>query len=164
MVGVVWGNPDGGTAFVPIGPVKQLIERVTAKRIANKPPVAPLESLPAFPSPQPLAPSPSLCDCNNRLARIEQQLTTLQKQYISPSAPAISPPASVPPAPASSATLSLVTLVAGALGVSTPIGVAIVVAGTLLRMKLRNRERGPGGPRTPTFPYATTPVDHEQAA
>jgi hypothetical protein len=168
LVGVVWGNPDGGTAFVPIEPVKRLIDRVKAKHIANKPPTTPLESLPQLPTPNfptPNSTSPSTCDCDTRLARIEQQLTKLQKQNISPSAPATSPPASVPPAPASSATLSLVTLVAGALGVSTPIGLAIVVAGALLRTKMRNRERGPGGPRDQTFhesTAATTP--REQAA
>ncbi|WP_442484006.1 S1 family peptidase [Aeoliella sp. SH292] len=166
LVGVVWGNPDGGTAFVPIGPVKQLIERVNSQHLTQKPPtLTPLERLPVFPSPQPQAPSPQACDCDTRLARIEQQLTTLQKQNISPSAPATSPPASVPPAPASSATLGLVTLVAGALGVSTPIGLAIVVAGALLRTKLKKRERGPGGPRDQTFHESTATTTHpEQAA
>lgn len=146
LVGVVWGNPDGGTALVPIGPVRRLIARV-ATRQPIPPPQQPsgFTQPRTFPTPPPRAiPTDRrrACDCEQQWLRLEQRLASLHQ----PPAP------TTPPTPAESPALGWLQIAAAALGVSGPIGAAIVAAGVLMRARSARHERGSGGPRSSDFP------------
>ncbi len=140
LVGVVWGNPNGGTAFVPIGPVRALLERAQRSRIRKN-----SDQERKLPIIQPSSSDEGCeraCDCDARLERIEAQLTQLAN--LKPIAPS-------PPPQIATPAVGWLHLAAAALGVSTPLGVAILAAGFLVRVR-RPRRRGLGGPRTESFP------------
>lgn len=139
LVGVVWGNPSGGTALVPIGPVRALVERYQRSGIRENS-NQPQRRLVTKPSSSDEG-GDRVCDCDERLARIEQQLKELT--HSQPSLPSPAPRVVTPEG-------DWLKLAAAALGVSTPLGVAIVAAGFLVRVR-RTRRRGLGGPRTETF-------------
>lgn len=151
LVGVVWGNPNGGTALVRIGPVQRLINRVVHRETVTDPARNPLPSNRPSDAPVPGQEPPVRCfpagDCEERLQAIEQQLTEL-----SPRQP-VTPPPAMP--------LDWLQLAAAALGISGPIGAAIVAVGWLLGSQ---RERGAGGPRDEDFRRRTASrfvPDHE---
>lgn len=146
LVGVIWGAPRGQTAFVPVDFVRRLIARVKSTSpvsIVQRPSLV-------EPPPRSNRDTPaSGCDCDARFAQIEQRL-----QSQTPEGPAIRPgksPSLVRPA------ISWGKLLAGALGISGPVGVGIALAGLFVSRKWRRQrdlghsERGPGGPRNQRF-------------
>ena len=136
LVGVVWGNPNGGTAFVRIGPVRRLIERACGARRVERntiPEVQPSSSDEGY-SPDFPVPIPRPCDCDERWRQLELRLESLNEHRPSPSS-----------------NLDWLKIVAPAIGISGPIGVAIVVAGVLLRGRRMLNQRGTGGPRDDGF-------------
>lgn len=156
LVGVLWGNPQGGTAFVPIGPVRALLERVlNPRRTEPNPPNTPA---PNTPQPQPTnAPptgSPRTSPVNEnskpegsgssrdayeqRLKEIERQLAEFDH----------TDHARTPP----HRSIDWLGVAAAALGVSTPLSVAILVAGFVVRTRRPSNPRGQRGPRDQPFP------------
>ncbi len=134
LVGVVWGSPAGGTAFVPIGPVRRLIDRA-CRRWTRQSSVPPRQSTPkSGDSGCQDSPTPQPCDCHDRWDRLQQQIAQLQSRQ--------------PASPPNVFAFDWLKLAAAALGFSGPIGVAIVAAGWLLGAR---RQRGVGGPRDDGF-------------
>lgn len=142
LVGVVWGNPDGGTALVPIGPVKRLIERVRHDRSRESSPVPGQSAPESDDSHDQPAPGLAACDCEERWRQLESRREEFDRRQ--------------PPQPDPKGPFDWLTIAAAATGFSGPIGVAIFAAGLLLRGRARHSQRttearGPGGPRNETF-------------
>jgi hypothetical protein len=134
LVGVVWGNPRGGTAFVPARFVRALIDRALIGRArhwdgrhSRNFTTPPTERWPHDTR------RAGACDCDERWRQIESELEKLS---------------AYPTSPSTIAEFNWLQVAAAALGVSGPIGVAIVAAGWLLGVR---RERGKGGPRDDGF-------------
>ncbi len=125
LVGVVWGNPNGGTAFIRIGPVRRLIEGVCRSHQRATPP-----------SSRPSTPNRQSCDCDERWRQLESRLNTLTEQR---------------PSPLQLPGMDWIKILGPALSLGGPIGVAIVAAGWLLRGRITRSERGRGGPRDNRF-------------
>ncbi|QDU54311.1 S1 family peptidase [Aeoliella mucimassa] len=178
LVGVVWGNPDGGTAFVPVTCVRALIDRVQNRAIPapafpKNQPLAPRmdpgptdrspATTPATDTPSPVAPQRicESCDCDERWEQLQQQLDRLeQRQLPQPQqSPASELPArELPTREQPEERTSLLTeipwlqIIAAGMGVTSPIGLAMVGLGWMLRLKRSHEVRGAGGPRDDDFP------------
>lgn len=153
LVGVVWGAPNGGTALVPVGPLRRLIAGLHTRHTTPPTP-------PTFPSSPPATtPSncPPPCDCQERWARLEQRLEALTPAQRNPEPGNQARRLPTPDIPVhdrrttQSDAVNWLQVAAAAAGVSGPIGVAIVAAGLLIRIRSARSERGLGGPRSGDF-------------
>ncbi len=177
LVGVIWGNPAAQTAFVRIGPIRRLLGRIRGvpgrnpqqlQRFPSAPPAPRRSSRPALPA----SPHPSRlpCDCEERWAaldrRLEQWKATIERPTRPPQRPR--PPIERPTPSGSSGVvkgLSWGKIVAGALGVSGPIGLGIAIAGGLVGWRRKQRKqprRGAGGPRGAPFQGEPSRSTHRQ--
>lgn len=148
LVGVVWGAPQGQTAFVSVELVRKLIARVQGANSPATPPAVVVDSV-DVPRPGPEKQARCDCDCEAQLQSLQQQLRRQQPQP--------NPPPAVPPRPAVPSALGWGKLIAAVLGVSGPVGVGIALAGLFVGRRVRgNRiqphdDRGAGGPREQRF-------------
>lgn len=113
LVGVVWGNPQGGTAFIPIGPVRSLINRVIGRPDAIITPPSPAS--PQFPR-KPTEPPPTTNPTPPENTDSVLPIGLLDK-------------------------LTLGKILAGSLGLSTPVAIAAVAVGALFRRRLQKNRR-----------------------
>ena len=176
LVGVVWGNPNGGTAFVPVTCVRRLLDRVLVEEPATPAPTLTLPQRGRGPeNPPPLGEGrvgegargesesepppttqpavPTSCDCEQHWQQIERQLAELAQQQREQ--PVATPQPTLPATTDLLGEIPWFKLVATLLGASSPIGVAIVAAGWLLRRKHSQATRGSGGPRAEDFRDST---------
>ena len=154
LVGVIWGNPQGQTAFVRIGPLRRMLDRLI-RRLSGRHRLQQQETQqqgtqpPSFPVP---SAQPDRCDCEERWAALQAQLDErLDARLPLPTLPlptqlppTLPPPTSNPPGESLqrlASGWSWGKLLATSLGVSGPIGLGIAVAGGLLGVR-RSRRKG----------------------
>jgi len=164
LVGVVWGAPQGQTAFVPVELVRRLIARVRAVSPSRSEPHIMPQTGPAAGTDDP--PQNSLpnregsnrlagCDCDARLQALQQELKQQREQQLQRQLPSGTNPATSPTAVPSA--LGWGKLIAAVLGVSGPVGIGIALAGLFVGRRVKsnrnppNNDRGAGGPREQRF-------------
>lgn len=81
LVGVVWGNPQGGSAIIPVGPIRTLLGRVGVG-IAAPFPEQIIEVPQPAPPKQPEAPPAQCpaCDCDAKIAKLVDLQANLVEQ------------------------------------------------------------------------------------